>query len=359
MSTDSGKQAVCRMLVVGANQARCHKVAVLLQHADKRVYASVRIEYIPSVASFGSYTSETGDSVRYLASINYHGPTAADKAPTSLAPFFDTIDDHRSSAVDALHFDGIAGAAIGIGIESEADVGMITRFIGTISSTPVKIGVIKPNAEYAHMAEETEAFRNMTPEQKQEAETKQTIGPAKMALFAYSLAKSLIDEAIESKRPKETLIDAAQSTVQSTDAATDSTPTIRLIDENKPRFSCRKCRTILFGQDDLQDPPHVVARHAFAAGKQISGKSACTSWFLQTTLPWMESTDHEGKAACPTCQTKVGHWNWSGAQCSCGTWVVPSIQIPHSKVDVIVPTRLHSLPAGTITTATTTTNVNK
>jgi dual specificity phosphatase 12 len=51
----------------------------------------------------------------------------------------------------------------------------------------------------------------------------------------------------------------------------------------------------------------------------------------------------EGKFHCPTCNAKVGNWIWSGTQCSCGTWVVPAIQIPKGKVDVLTPTSSFAL----------------
>ena len=118
------------------------------------------------------------------------------------------------------------------------------------------------------------------------------------------------------------------------------------VDANKPRYLCRKCRTVLFGEDDLQDPPHMPSKHHFSYRKQhhsnynvssISAKTdvaTCQSFFLQNGLAWMGNMDEcEGRFHCPKCQTKVGSWNWSGAQCSCGTWVVPAVQIPRSKVD--------------------------
>jgi dual specificity phosphatase 12 len=56
-------------------------------------------------------------------------------------------------------------------------------------------------------------------------------------------------------------------------------------------------------------------------------------------------SDTEGKLACPKCSCKVGQWNWSGAQCSCGSWVTPAIQVPLSRVDKIFPQDMpQSLP---------------
>lgn len=43
----------------------------------------------------------------------------------------------------------------------------------------------------------------------------------------------------------------------------------------------------------------------------------------------------EGKLMCINykCRARIGSFNWSGSQCSCGSWVSPAIQITKSKVD--------------------------
>lgn len=43
----------------------------------------------------------------------------------------------------------------------------------------------------------------------------------------------------------------------------------------------------------------------------------------------------EGKLICinHNCRARIGSFNWSGSQCSCGSWVSPAIQITKSKVD--------------------------
>jgi dual specificity phosphatase 12 len=43
----------------------------------------------------------------------------------------------------------------------------------------------------------------------------------------------------------------------------------------------------------------------------------------------------EKKLCCPKCETKVGHFNWSGSRCSCGAWVTPSFYVQSGKVDVM------------------------
>lgn len=63
---------------------------------------------------------------------------------------------------------------------------------------------------------------------------------------------------------------------------------------------------------------------------------ACSSYFLEEVLPWMDDDLlAEGKIHCPTpkCQSRLGALQWSGSQCSCGTWVTPSIKITKSRID--------------------------
>jgi dual specificity phosphatase 12 len=122
------------------------------------------------------------------------------------------------------------------------------------------------------------------------------------------------------------------------------------IDQKSTSYACRMCRTVLIGQNHLVE--HRQNEHSFNIYRtkqvQIHG-APCQSLFCnEDVLEWLVSsnnpqeeeedqTDIEGRLSCSKCSVKVGHWNWSGAQCSCGTWVVPAIQINLSKVDVIIP----------------------
>lgn len=84
------------------------------------------------------------------------------------------------------------------------------------------------------------------------------------------------------------------------------------------------------------------------------GGGGCTSLFLNEaaleSLPWLqaalaataddgegggEEAGVEGKLCCPNarCRTRLGGFNWSGSQCSCGSWVVPAVQVVASRVD--------------------------
>ncbi|GJP45254.1 hypothetical protein CLOM_g4665 [Closterium sp. NIES-68] len=61
----------------------------------------------------------------------------------------------------------------------------------------------------------------------------------------------------------------------------------------------------------------------------------CTSVFVEP-LKWMgdvQSGQIEGKLSCSQCSTRLGYFNWSGAQCSCGEWVTPAFQLHKKCVD--------------------------
>jgi dual specificity phosphatase 12 len=349
-STDIRKECTgsVRVLVIGSHKARVAKVASLLHTTERIHHNNIHIEYVPCVATFDSYQNEAGEKVRYLASIDYYGRQGTDPSPQSLLPFFDTIISSIDANKKGLHFEGISGAAIGIGIETMEDTKMIQKFLAALSQLPVKIDVLQPNPEFATMAEELEAFREMSPEEKAAATESQSIGPGKMAKFTHELAKSIIDEEMERLRQIE---QAAIPSVplESTIVETIATIAPMEYDPSIDRYACRTCRTVLFGQMDVEDPPHTQAQHTFSTRKHNARVGQCHSYFLKTTLSWMGPvSDTEGKSSCPKCDTKVGHWNWSGAQCSCGTWVVPAIQIPKSKVDVLAPSSVHSSSLGVV-----------
>ncbi|KAG6584499.1 dual specificity protein phosphatase 12-like [Phytophthora cinnamomi] len=109
------------------------------------------------------------------------------------------------------------------------------------------------------------------------------------------------------------------------------------------KFACKKCRRVLFTSEQLT--AHEPERHQISARRrlkdlkqQAGGLVDCSSLFLEETLPWMdEALLAEGKIHCPTpkCQSRLGALHWSGSQCSCGTWVTPSIKITKSRVDAV------------------------
>ncbi|CAK4666469.1 hypothetical protein LEN26_010132 [Aphanomyces euteiches] len=103
-------------------------------------------------------------------------------------------------------------------------------------------------------------------------------------------------------------------------------------------YVCRMCRTKLFTSDDLME--HEPQKHQISTRKKLKegkiGIVDCNSFFLAETKEWMDEAHlAEGKLFCPVakCNSRFGSFDWSGSQCSCGTWVTPSIQITKSRVD--------------------------
>jgi dual specificity phosphatase 12 len=345
------------------------------QHPD----ANVAIEYLPCVATFGSYRDGAGSTVRYMEKIEYHGPQGTQSRGSSLAPFFDGGDgkvgdnsckNNYNKDGQKLQLDGITAIAIGCGIEAPGDVAMIESFVAAISGagsvnadesdgeipndnsgdsagTGPVLRCIGPNADFSSMKEETEAYKAMSADEKAEVTRSGTIGPGKMAKFAYSLAAEVIQDAIHAAFPQKAVgadeDNTEQEALDGAVVAAEPEPIVertRTRDPSKIQYACRMCRTILFDEDDLEDPPHSKASHNFSRRKhdKSAGRSGlmsqCESKFLSGALDWMGDTSaFEGKLHCPKCDSKVGLWKWAGSQCSCGTWVTPAIQIPNGKVD--------------------------
>lgn len=220
------------------------------------------------------------------------------------------------------------------------------------------------------MKEETEHFKNMSAEAKEEVARDHSIGPGKMALFVQNYANDLVQEVLCTEREERERVERAihQQQEQELESKMQRQQQLeqqsakellsRQMDTSKPRYACRKCRTIVFGEDDMEDPRHVPQQHKFSNRKQHHGgmgsADACQSYFLTDQgLAWMgDMSAVEGRLGCPKCKTKLGTWHWAGAQCSCGTWVSPAVQIPKSKLDILPPQNTNGegndLPPGTI-----------
>ncbi|GKY95463.1 hypothetical protein MPSEU_000507900 [Mayamaea pseudoterrestris] len=350
------QQECCRIVLLGAAKARIVKVYSLIQDdplSTAYAHRGVAIQFLPCVASFDSYLEEDGKRIRYLTKVEYFR-NGVELVPDGLLPFVD--DDASSAPFDSetaaspLHdtrdkplFQGVSGVAIGAGISAAEDAEKIQVFIETLSRKKVSIAVVQPNSEYASMQEELEAYRTFDVAEKEEAMKHGTIGPAKMAQFAIQFACDIVDKAIE--QAEEQRRKQAQQLATEAEAAAPPThvpatvPTDMNVELN--RYACRKCRTMLFGSDHVEDPPHLPAKHKFSHRKQhANAADACQSLFLTSNVNWLAASDmgeEVGKLSCPRCMVKVGTWHWSGAQCSCGTWVVPAIQVPVSKVDLVLP----------------------
>ncbi|KAE9586305.1 putative phosphoric monoester hydrolase [Lupinus albus] len=67
-----------------------------------------------------------------------------------------------------------------------------------------------------------------------------------------------------------------------------------------------------------------------------SNESECSSVFIEP-LRWMKAVEEgalEGKLSCTQCDARLGYFNWTGIQCSCGSWITPAFQLHKGRVDI-------------------------
>ncbi|KAK8272926.1 hypothetical protein V6Z12_D11G369900 [Gossypium hirsutum] len=67
-----------------------------------------------------------------------------------------------------------------------------------------------------------------------------------------------------------------------------------------------------------------------------SSQTECSSVFVEP-LRWMTAVEEgaiEGKLSCAHCDARLGYFNWSGIQCSCGSWITPAFQLHKCRVDI-------------------------
>ncbi|KAG6743691.1 hypothetical protein POTOM_052392 [Populus tomentosa] len=110
-----------------------------------------------------------------------------------------------------------------------------------------------------------------------------------------------------------------------------------------PAYRCKKCRRVVALQQNVVDHVPGEGETSFAWSKQKSGnpfnksdESECSSLFVEP-LKWMTAVEEgalEGKLSCAHCEARLGYFNWSGIQCSCGSWITPAFQLHKSRVDV-------------------------
>lgn len=108
-------------------------------------------------------------------------------------------------------------------------------------------------------------------------------------------------------------------------------------------YRCKKCRRVVALQDNVVDHIPGEGESSFEWNKRRSGnpfnkssESECSSIFVEP-LRWMTAVEEgglEGKLCCAHCEARLGYFNWSGIQCSCGSWITPAFQLHKSRVDI-------------------------
>ena len=99
----------------------------------------------------------------------------------------------------------------------------------------------------------------------------------------------------------------------------------------------------------MGDGQRAFRQHKRDGRAEVSGAPSCTSYFLHDAALHDETAASlaqlDGKLCCPRCNARLGSYCWSGAQCSCGAWVAPAIQVVKSKVDRCAPRPAPAAPA--------------
>ncbi|KAK9290506.1 hypothetical protein L1049_008676 [Liquidambar formosana] len=110
-----------------------------------------------------------------------------------------------------------------------------------------------------------------------------------------------------------------------------------------PAYRCKKCRRVIALQENVVSHIPGEGETSFEWLKRRSGnlfnksdEFQCSSIFVEP-LRWMTAVVEgalEGKLSCAHCESRLGYFNWSGIQCSCGSWITPAFQLHKSRVDI-------------------------
>ncbi|KAI7980508.1 Dual specificity protein phosphatase 12 [Camellia lanceoleosa] len=108
-------------------------------------------------------------------------------------------------------------------------------------------------------------------------------------------------------------------------------------------YRCKKCRRVVALQENIVDHVLGEGETSFGWHKRKGGNPfnkcdeiECSSIFVEP-LHWMTTVEEgalEGKLLCVHCEARLGYFNWSGFQCSCGNWITPAFQLHKSRVDI-------------------------
>lgn len=328
--TERNSEAV---IVVGMNRTRLLKIMSLVNEGESDRTDEQAVEYVPCVAAMSSYEGEDGDPIRYLSSFVFH-----DGSPMNR--FFD--DEGFRESLKKI---------IMIGYEwKESDGDLVGKYFEAFSLA-VEIKCVGPNPEFSSLREEMNYYKNLTAEEKEECSSNHDMGPMKMKQFILDAMQpsekvntnETATGATEREQVDAQCLESKEKDAEEAEAVTSEhePPQERIpnfTDHDITTFACRMCRTVLLDENHLAEY-HTQDKDSF---KQMSGGSRCQSLFCdESVLEWLAPTGDQynvqGKLFCPKCSIKVGHWNWAGVQISSGAWVVPAIQIPLGKIDVILP----------------------
>lgn len=294
------------IVVVGLNRPRLAKIIGLVKELAKGSDLESTVEFVPCLAALKAYKDGDGNELRYLANFVCH-----DGSP--MTKYLDD-DDFRSSLMTVL----------AVGYEwKERDEEHVAKYFET-SQLDVPVERVQPNSDFDNLEQEMDFFKSLNEEEKEQHLSDQKMGPGKMAGFIINSTKALLSNNIENNIDEEAKeANEATSLSPEEDTKLDETEESLqkkklIINPNLPRYACRICRTMLFGQDHLARE-HVQNLHSFKKANYDAKRPtvACQSIFCsEAVLEHLSEhgQDVEGKLACPKCDHKIGHWRWSGAQ---------------------------------------------
>ena len=123
---------------------------------------------------------------------------------------------------------------------------------------------------------------------------------------------------------------------------------IKLIDYDKhiniinPEFiyKCGRCRKTLFSDKNIMFIHEFTPKEKYSHKRRKNNQvktTECTSFFLNDIIDDKNELMkmNQNCIYCIKCNYKLGEFWPKGTQCSCGSWVVPAVQIVKSKVDKV------------------------
>ncbi len=123
---------------------------------------------------------------------------------------------------------------------------------------------------------------------------------------------------------------------------------IKLIDYDKhinmknPEFiyKCGRCRKTIFSDKNIMFLHEFTPKEKYSHKRRKNNQvrtNECTSYFLNNIIDENNNNMkmNQNSILCLKCNYKLGEFWPKGTQCSCGSWVVPAVQIVKSKVDKV------------------------